>query len=64
MGAGSLLYVYALLEAGAARSAVLSASSPLFAIPLAVLFLGEALTSRVLAGTVFCALGIVFVVVA
>ena len=64
MAAGSLLYVYALLEAGVARSAVLSASSPLFAIPLAVLFLGEALTRRRLAGTGVCVLGIVFVVVA
>ena len=62
MAAGSLLYIYALLEAGAARSAVLSASSPLFAIPLAVLFLGEPLTKRGLVGTGVCVLGIVFVV--
>jgi len=64
MAAGSLLYVYALLEAGAARAAVLSASSPLFAIPLAMLFLGEALTRRLLAGTAACVLGIALVVVA
>ncbi len=60
---GSLLYVYALIEAGAARSAVLSASSPLFAIPLAVVFLGEPLTRRVIAGTAVSVTGIVVVVV-
>lgn len=59
---GSLLYVYALIEAGAARSAVLSASSPLFAIPLAVIFLREPLTPRVLAGTALSVFGIVVVV--
>ena len=59
---GSLLYVYALIEAGAARSAVLSASSPLFAISLAVVFLREPLTRRVLTGTAVSVSGIVVVV--
>ena len=58
----SLLYVYALIEAGAARSAVLSASSPLFAIPLAIVFLREPLTRRVLTGTAVSVSGIVVVV--
>jgi len=59
---GSLLYIVALIEAGAARSAVLSASSPLFAMPLAVLFLREPLTARVLLGTLVSVCGIVLVV--
>ncbi len=59
---GSLLYVYAVLEAGAARTAVLSASAPLMALPLSVMFLGERLTGRVLVGTVLCVAGIVLVV--
>ena len=59
---GSLLYIVALIEAGAARSAVLSASSPLFAMPLAVLFLREQLTARVLIGTLISVGGIVLVV--
>ena len=62
ISAGSLLYVYALIEAGAARSAVLSASSPLFAIPLAVVFLREPLTPQILMGTTLSVTGIIIVV--
>ena len=59
---GSLLYVYALIESGAARASVLSASSPLFAIPLAIVFLNEPLTRRVLTGTAISVAGIIVVV--
>lgn len=59
---GSLLYVYAVLEAGAARTAVLSATAPLLALPLSVLFLKERVTTRIAAGTVLCVAGIVLVV--
>ncbi|HET7737978.1 MAG TPA: DMT family transporter [Tepidiformaceae bacterium] len=59
---GSLLYVYAVGEAGAARTAVLSAASPLMALPLSVIFLKEPLTGRILAGTVLCVGGIGLVV--
>ncbi|MCY3657239.1 MAG: DMT family transporter [Chloroflexi bacterium] len=62
ISAGSLLYVYALIEAGAARSAILSASSPLFAIPLAVIFLHEQLTPQILLGTTLSVTGIIIVV--
>ena len=62
ISAGSLLYVYALIEAGAARSAILSASSPLFAIPLAVIFLREQLTRQILLGTTLSVTGIIIVV--
>jgi drug/metabolite transporter (DMT)-like permease len=61
-GFGSLLYVYAVGEAGAARTSVLSAVSPLMALPLAVAFLGERITRPVIAGTVLCVAGIVLVV--
>ncbi|MGB4863796.1 MAG: DMT family transporter [Tepidiformaceae bacterium] len=61
-GFGSLLYVYSVLEAGAAQAAVLSATSPLMALPLSIVFLGEKLTRRIGAGTVICVLGIVVVV--
>jgi drug/metabolite transporter (DMT)-like permease len=60
---GSLAYVYAVLEAGAARTAVLSATSPLMALPLGVAFLGERITRRVGLGTVACVAGILLVVV-
>ncbi|MXZ45425.1 MAG: DMT family transporter [Chloroflexi bacterium] len=62
ISAGSLLYVYALIEAGAARSAILSASSPLFAIPLALIFLHEQLTPQILLGTTLSVTGIIIVV--
>ena len=62
-GLGSMLYVYAVVEAGAARTAVLSATAPLMGLPLAVLFLKEQVDWRVGVGTVLCVLGIVLVVI-
>ena len=59
---GSLMYVYAVSEAGAARTTILSSVSPLMALPLSVFFLGERLTPRMVAGTLACVLGILFVV--
>lgn len=61
-GLGSLAYVYAVVEAGAARTAVLSATSPLMALPLSILFLGERLNRRIIAGTACCVGGILLVV--
>ena len=58
----SLLFVFALFEAGAARTAVLTSSSPLFAIPLAIVFLGESLSRYVLLGTALTVTGIIVVV--
>ncbi|MDE2696205.1 MAG: DMT family transporter [Chloroflexota bacterium] len=58
----SLLFVYALFDAGAARTAVLTSTSPLFAIPLAIVFLGERLTRYVLLGTALSVVGIIVVV--
>ena len=58
----NLLYVYALIEAGAARTAVLSATAPLFAIPFAIVFLQERLTRRVVLGTTLSVAGIIVVV--
>lgn len=59
---GSLLYVYAVVTAGAARTAILSATSPLMALPLSIIFLGERFTRRVGAGTLLCVAGIALVV--
>lgn len=50
-GVGSLLYIVALQHAGAARTAVLSATSPVWGLPLAVFLLGERPTRRTAAGT-------------
>lgn len=59
---GGALYIYSVQEAGAAKAAILSATSPLLALPLAFLFLGERPGRRVLAGTVVSVLGVVLVV--
>ena len=59
---GNLLYVYALIEAGAARTAILTATAPLFAIPFAIVFLREPLTRRVVLGTTLSVSGIIVVV--
>lgn len=62
-GFGSLMYVYGVSEAGAARTAVLSATAPLMGLPLSILFLRERFTRRVALGTCLCVAGIIFVVV-
>jgi len=62
-GAGSLLYVVAIQEAGAARTAILSSTSPLFALPLAALVLHERITRRVAMGTLLTIAGIWLVTV-
>ncbi len=58
---GSLLYVYAVVEAGAARTAVLSATAPLMGLPLSIFFLGERFTTRIAIATALCVAGILLV---
>ena len=59
---GGLLYVYAVGEAGAARTTILNAASPMMALPLSIIFLKEPFTRAVAAGTAVCVAGIVLVV--
>lgn len=61
---GSLLYIYALAEAGAARAVILNSTSPLMVVPLSILFLGERPTRLVGLGTAFCLAGTLIVVAA
>jgi drug/metabolite transporter (DMT)-like permease len=61
-GLGSLTYVYALDKAGAGRSALLNSLSPVFALPLAAVFLGERLTRQTLAGTLIALAGVWLVI--
>jgi len=63
IGIGSLLYIFAVQEAGAGKTAVLTSTLPLFALPLAVVFLREKITPTVLLGTALCILGIWLVAV-
>lgn len=57
-GLGSVLFIYAVEDIGAARTAFLTTSAPVFALPMGVLFLSEELTARVLLGTLVTVAGI------
>ena len=59
---GSLLYVYAVGEAGPGKTSILNACAPLLALPLSILVLKEPFTRLVAAGTIVCVAGIVLVV--
>jgi transporter family protein len=60
-GMGSLLFVLAIQMIGAGRTAVLTATAPLMAIPLAVLWLHERPNRRTLIGALLATAGIVLV---
>jgi drug/metabolite transporter, DME family len=60
---GGSLFVVAVQLAGPSKVAIISASSPLFAVPLGMLFLHERPTRYTLAGTLLSVLGIALVVV-
>ena len=62
LGLGSLMFLFALQEAGAARTVVLSSTSPLFAAVMAVTFLRERVTLRLAAGTAISVAGVWLVV--
>ena len=59
----SLLFLFAIDTAGAAKTAVLSSTSPLFAAALAVVFLGERLTPSLAVGTLLAVAGMMVVVI-
>ncbi|HEV8635891.1 MAG TPA: EamA family transporter [Chloroflexota bacterium] len=54
----ALAYVDPLVANGVRLPAALSSTAPIFAAPLAALFLGERLSPRIGAGTVLSILGI------
>jgi drug/metabolite transporter (DMT)-like permease len=58
-GVGSLLFIFAVQEAGAGKTAVLSGMSPVFGLMLGAVFLGEPITRWVLGGTGLAVSGIV-----
>jgi drug/metabolite transporter (DMT)-like permease len=57
-GLGSILFIYSVAEIGAARTAFLTTSAPVFALPMGVAFLSEKLTARTLLGTAVTIAGI------
>jgi len=62
-GMGSVLYIFAVAEAGAARAVILNSISPLIALPLSMLVLRERPTGRIGIGTLLCVAG-TFIVLA
>jgi bacterial/archaeal transporter family protein len=60
-GLGSVLFLLAVSLAGPTRAAILTATSPLFALPLGVAFLRERVNLVILAGTALTVLGVVLV---
>ena len=61
-GLSSYLWLLGVQEIGAARSAILSSTSPIFAVPLSFFLLGERPSWRVLLGTLLSVTGIMLVV--
>jgi drug/metabolite transporter (DMT)-like permease len=57
-GLGSILFIFAIQEIGSGPSAVLFATSPLFALPLGILFLHERITSWAVLGALIAVGGV------
>ena len=62
-GLGSVLFIYAVEDIGAARTAFVTTSAPLFALPMGFLFLSERLTPRILLGTLITIAGLWLVLI-
>ena len=60
--AATVFFSLAVQNAGAARAATLAATSPLYAVPLSALLLGEQVSRRMLLGTALSTAGVVLVV--
>jgi len=60
-GLGSVLFLLTVSVAGPTRAAILTATSPLFALPLGLAFLRERANPIILAGTALTVLGVVLV---
>ncbi|MDD5126937.1 MAG: DMT family transporter [Dehalococcoidales bacterium] len=63
-GVGGIFFLWALQQTGAAMTAVLSATSPLFLVPMAVFFLKEKVTPKLIMGVVLSVAGICVVFLA
>ncbi|MGI5915458.1 MAG: DMT family transporter [Anaerolineae bacterium] len=60
-GLGSVLFVMAVSMLGPTRAAILTSTSPFFALPLSAIFLREKVGPRVLMGTVLTVAGVILV---
>ena len=57
-GIGSVLFIYAVENIGASRTAFITTSAPVFALPMGIVFLSEQITPRILLGTALTIAGI------
>lgn len=62
IGLGGLFFMLGIKYAGTARTAILSATAPLFGVPLSMIFLHEKITLRIVLGTILCVFGIWLVI--
>jgi len=62
-GIAGVAFVFAIQMIGAGKAVLLTSTAPLFALPLAIIFLKERPTRSTIAGVVICILGVYFVVV-
>jgi drug/metabolite transporter (DMT)-like permease len=60
-GLGSIFFVMTIDMLGATRTAIITSTSPLFALPLSAVFLKEQINRAVLVGTVFTVAGVILV---
>ncbi len=60
-GFAMVIYYMALKQIGVSRTVPLTSVYPLFAVTFSVLLLGESISLRVIVGTIFIILGIIFV---
>ena len=61
MGIASIFYLYAIQQVGAAKTATLSAATPVFGLVMAVVFLKEKVTVRLALGVALCVGGVLLV---
>ncbi len=62
IGMGGFLFMVGIKYAGPAKTAILSATTPLFGLPLSVVMLRERITLRMVVGTILCIVGIWFAI--
>ena len=62
MGLGSLLYVTTIKFVGAAVTSVIGSLSPLFALPISIIFLKESITRVALIGVAVTIVGVILVI--
>lgn len=60
-GLGSMLFVQTVALIGPAQAAIITSTSPMFALPLSAIFLRERLNKRVVGGTVLTIIGVILV---